>query len=132
MEFKSSTIYASFLVAIFASFLTALSVLLVKVAAISRFDIALAGNITINIFILLFLSGFIFFKGSVLAAWLVYRHDVPWGFKLGYRKVWPIFITSFVMSAVVFSAIYFYSIGEIEAIAYLQKSIPTIKDSVRF
>ncbi len=124
MKFRADTILAAFVVALFSSFLTALAVLLVRTLAVSTFKIKFIGDLIVNIYILFFLSAFVFFKGSTLAAWLVYRHDVAWGYKLEMNKVWPIFAMSFGMAAVIFLAIYLYTTSEIKLLAYLDNVSP--------
>lgn len=122
MKFRADTILASFVVALFASFLTALAVLLVKTLAVSTFKIKFIGDIIINIYILFFLSGFIFFKGASLAAWLIYRHDVVWGYKVTMGQIMPIFALSFGMATVVYFAIYFFAITQSNLLAYLENA----------
>jgi hypothetical protein len=120
MKLRADTIIAAFVVALFASFLTALAVLLVRTLAVSTFKVKFFGDIVANIYILFFLSGFVFFKGSSLAAWLVYRHDVAWGYKLEMRKVMPIFLISFGMATAIFFAVQFYITSEVKFLAYLE------------
>ena len=130
MKFRLDTILASFVVAIFSSFLTALGVLLVKTIALSVFKADFIADLINNLFILFFLSGFIFFKGSSVAAWMLYRHDVAWGYKLAYKRVLPIFILSFIMALVVFFAVYYYVTTEVPALAYLGRSAEIIQQRV--
>ncbi len=120
MKLRADTIIASFVVALFSSFLTALAVLLVRTLSISTFKIKFLGDLVANIYILFFLSGFVFFKGSSIAAWLVYRHDVAWGYKLEMGKVMPIFILSFTMAVSIYLAIYFYLATEIKFLSYVE------------
>lgn len=105
MKIKADTILASFVVALFSSLLTALAVLLVEILSTSLVRAQFIADLVVNIYILFFLSGFVFFKGSSIAAWLLYRHDVEWGYKIKYRQVMPIFIISFSMAVVVYFAI---------------------------
>lgn len=120
MKLRADTILASFVVALFASFLTALAVLLVKGLAASIFRSKMLIDLILNIYILFFFAGFIFFKGSSTAAWLLYRHDVEWGYKVRLRQIVPIFALSFVMAISVFAAIYSYLTSEYRSLAYLQ------------
>ncbi len=122
MKLRFDTILASFVVALFSSFIVALAALLVKALAISFFDRKLFADLTINLLILFFLGGVVFFKGSSLAAWLLYRHDVAWGYKIEFKQIAPILLISLIMATAVFFAVYFYSTGKIEALAYLEKS----------
>jgi hypothetical protein len=117
-HFRADTVLAAFVVALLASFLVALAALLVKTLSIGVFDRELYANLTINILILFFFGGFALFKGSSLAAWLIYRHDVSWGYKLQSKRIYPIFFSSLVISGIVFSAVYFFGTQELAALAY--------------
>ncbi|MBI4090546.1 MAG: hypothetical protein HY422_00815 [Candidatus Komeilibacteria bacterium] len=117
MKFRADTLLASFVVALFASFLTALAVLLVKGLTVSVFRSTLLVDLIFNIYILFFFAGFVFFKGSSTAAWLLYRHDVGWGYKVRLRQILPIFALSFVMAISVYAAIYSYLTSEYRFLA---------------
>jgi len=123
IKFRADTVLASFVVAIFASFLTALAVMLVKALSISVYHLKFLGDLIFNLYILFFLAGFIFFRGSALAAWLLYRHDVTWGYHLEYRRVLPIFALSFIMAVIVFSAIYTYITSQYPILAFISSSL---------
>lgn len=120
MKLRADTILASFVVALFASFLTALAVLLVKGLTVSVFRSKLVIDLIFNIYILFFFAGFVFFKGSATAAWLLYRHDVEWEYKVRWQQILPIFALSFVMAISVYAAIYSYITSEYRFLAYLQ------------
>lgn len=119
MKLRADTILASFVVALFASFLTALAVLLVKGLTVSVFRSNLLVDLIFNIYILFFFAGFIFFKGSSTAAWLLYRHDTSWEYKVRWQLILPIFALSFVMAISVYAAIYSYLTSEYRFLAYL-------------
>jgi len=127
MKFRADTILAAFVVAIFSSFLTALGILLVKVLSVSVLNSNYIAELAGNLYILFFLSGFVFFKGSAVAAWLLYRHDVSWGYQLEYKRVIPIFFISFIMAVVVFFAVYYYVTTSFPALAYLERSVEFIE-----
>src|SRR3989344_4801581 len=119
MKIRADTILASFVVALFASFLTALAVLLVKGLAVSVLRNRVIMDLIFNIYILFFFAGFVFFRGSSTAAWLLYRHDIEWGYKVRFRQVLPIFLLSFVMAMSVYAAIYSYLTSQYRFLAYL-------------
>ena len=132
MKFRADTLLASFVVAIFASFLTALAVLLVQALSLSVYHLRFLGDLVLNLYILFFLAGFLFFRGSSIAAWLLYRHDVVWGYHLEFKRVIPIFSLSFVMAIVVFLAIYSYITTEYPTLGYLHKSIESVRTMRQF
>ena len=121
MHLRSDTILASFVVGVFSSFLTAMSVILIRALASYSFPGSALLDLLMNIYLLFFFSAFVFFKGSTVAAWLLYRHDVAWGYTLPYRKVFPIFFLSLGMAAIVFFAVYYYITTDVPALAYLSK-----------
>ncbi len=127
----SDTLMASFVVALFSSFLTALAVLLVRTMAITVLRFQTLADLILNIYILFFFAGFVFFKGSSVAAWLLYRHDVAWGYELNYRKILPIFFTSLIIALVVYFAILFYIKSELPLLSYLHQSSSGALNRVR-
>jgi len=121
MHLRSDTILASFIVAVFSSFLSAMSVILTRALASYSFPGRSLLDLLLNIYILFFFSAFVFFKGSAVAAWLLYRHDVAWGYTLQYHKVLPIFLLSFGIAAIVFFAVYYYIATDVPVLAYLSR-----------
>ena len=122
------TIMAAFVVALFSSFLMALGFLLVQSLATTRFlSNNIIGDLIVNIYILFFLAGFVFFKGSSVAAWLLYRHEAVWGYKPEFKQILPIFGIAIVMASVVFFAIYFYIQSEIPLLAILQEGAAAVR-----
>lgn len=130
MNVRADTLLVSFIVALLSSFLIALAVLLLKTLSISAFNARLFADITINLLILIFFSIFIFIRGSMIAAWLLYRHDVPWGYKLEFKKVVPILGLSFLMAISLFFAVYYYSTGKLTELA-LQYTLETLSKTKR-
>ena len=122
MKSRVDVILISFIVALFSSLLTALAVLLARTLAASILPTDLISDYFINVFLLFVFSGFVFFYGSKLAAWLLYRHDVAWGYKLDLKRVLPIFTASFIMAAVVFFGVYFFITQEVPTLAYVDRS----------
>lgn len=122
MQIRSDTIIASFIVALFSSFLTALAVLLVKILAQSVVRADIIFEYVLNIYILFFFAAFVFYRGSRTAAWLLYKHETSWGYSVTYRQTMPIFAISFLMSCAVFFALNAYFAQELSYLSLLEHS----------
>lgn len=117
MKFRQEIIFGSFIVALLSSFIVVLAGVLLRAVSLSRLHSSLLGEVTFEMLILLFFAAFVFFKGSAVAAWFIFRHDVPWGYRVHFKMVLPLFVTSFLMAAPIFFAVYFFSIEEIVKLA---------------
>lgn len=106
MKLRGSTFIASFIVAIFSSLLIALTVVLFRAIASTVVRHQYLVQYVLNIYILIFFSAFVFFKGSSTAAWLVYRHELSWGYTVQRKDIAVIFALSCVMALVVFGGLY--------------------------
>ena len=122
-RFRADAVLAAFVVALATAFLVALAMLLLKTISIPllQLDKRLFADLTINLLILFAFALFVLLKGSALATWLLYRHDITWGYKIEKKRVVPIFILAVVMAGAIYSSIYVFATREIEQSIYFSQ-----------